>query len=1177
MKLVRLLLEAFGPFTDAEIDFTNPSGANLHLIYGPNEAGKSSALRAMTDLRFGIPLRSPDDFLHASTDLRIAGVFVGPEGQPVGLVRRKGRKGTLSLFDAATGDLTSVMEAGREHEQALTGGLEREEFEAMFGLDHARLRTGGDRLLKGEGELGSTLFEASSGTRGIAAILTSLDDEAKAIFSPRSKNAIINEARRALDDHRKAWKEAQTRPAEWQELNRAHQRAQEALAQIERALEVARRRENELTELRTVAPLLRTCDLAATELQGLVDAPDLPDTARELRLAAEQALQRAKADVNDADREMNHCAEALGGLLIEAPLLQHAEAIERLANGVGAMAGNRIEVRQHQAAIDQIGEELTAIAARLAPGRKVEDILGAMPSEAERATLNEHLSEITRLKDRFENYRSQADRLDNLDRLEAQDGVQLPDVETRQALVAALRRGQVLGDTSQQARGLEREIRELADKLTQALADLGIDSVQVLRRSRPLLESRIASARKTIADIDEAIRKLRDEAERLGTDMEQQQRQERQLAATGEIVTAETLRLARMRRDEGWTLIRKAYVERSHDPAELGRTFDAERLLPEAFEAVQAAADHQADVLRADANRIARYEECAERISQMRHRQNEIVEKVTELGERRQAALDEWYRELNDAHLPRLDPDALREWQGDRATVLERAVALERLQADRDQLMGREAEAAGALAEALQAVGQTANCSDLPSLIEQAFRWERHTTELVAKREERAKAKGERRLEREQLDRQLAATDAELQSRMAAVEAWHTRLFLGAGSAPATFRAQLDELDKLAGREAELRRERLQQGRQQAVVDDFEKQAVQLAQLLGEPTPRLADDFAEQLQTRLKESRNQEQQRLNLLREKKRAEDKKRDAETGLAKQSAVLHQLCAAAGVETATKLPECEERSTRKRQLQAALAGQRQQLAQASARPEAELRERLADQDPIALEAERERCRAEIARLQHEQTGARRDEEQTRRALEAIDASDAAAKAREAMESAVARYQAAVRPWARLRLGHALLRDSLKRFRERAQAPMVAAASTFFSLVTDGCYQRLVADETDDKPILLAERYDGIRIGVEAMSEGTADQLYLSLRLAALELRRDSHPHMPLVLDDVLITSDDTRAANVLRALARFAEDGQVMLFTHHRHLVELARDVLTEQDLAVHNLSATERVVA
>ena len=267
--------------------------------------------------------------------------------------------------------------------------------------------------------------------------------------------------------------------------------------------------------------------------------------------------------------------------------------------------------------------------------------------------------------------------------------------------------------------------------------------------------------------------------------------------------------------------------------------------------------------------------------------------------------------------------------------------------------------------------------------------------------------------------------------------------------------------------------------------------------------------------------------------------------------------------------KLPALEDAAARKREAQRQRSALRQQLAKASARSEDELRKSLVGLDAIAIESEQERCRSEITQREQDQASAREAEEQARHALEAIDASDRAAAAREGMESAVARLRGAVRPWARLRLAHALLQEALKRFRERAQAPMVAAASTYFSLMTGGRYVRLEADEEAEKPVLRAVQADGAKKGIEAMSDGTSDQLYLALRLAALDLRRASHPHLPLVLDDVLITSDDERAANILRALSRFAEGGQVLLFTHHRHLIDVARGVLDHQTLAVHTL--------
>ena len=585
MKLTQLQLRAFGPFTNTVIDFVENDGhpaANLHLIYGPNEAGKSSALRAMTDLRFGIPLRSPDDFIHASKQLCIAGVFIDVEGEPIGLVRRKGRGVTLSRFDIATGQPIDSPAVGREHELALTGGLERSEFEAMFGLNHARLRSGGDLLLKGEGELGSALFEASAGTRGITALLAALDADAKQLYNPhgRSQNAKINEARQQLDEQRHLWKQAQTKPADWQALNRGHEQAKAALAEIDEALESKRRRENELTELRTVEPLLREHDRAVTELHTLADVTDLPENAREDRLAAEQALRRAQVDLQQAETELTRCTEALDALMIEAPLLMHAEAIERLAVGVEAAARSRIDVQQQQAVIDRINADMSVAMARVAPGRTIEEILSAVPSDADRVTLDNHIGEMSRLDERLDGYRNRAEELNQADKHDTDDIPALPDPVSRQTLVAALREAQGLGDISKQTTDQDREIQALEGELTQALSDLGIESADALRITKPLLDALIVSARKNMADIDEAVRKARDEDLRLEGDIEQQRLRQRQLAAEGEVVTADTLRLARDHRDEGWMLIRQAYVERNKNADEAWPSFRSESVTP---------------------------------------------------------------------------------------------------------------------------------------------------------------------------------------------------------------------------------------------------------------------------------------------------------------------------------------------------------------------------------------------------------------------------------------------------------------------------------------------------------------------------------------------------------------------------------------------------------------------
>ena len=194
-------------------------------------------------------------------------------------------------------------------------------------------------------------------------------------------------------------------------------------------------------------------------------------------------------------------------------------------------------------------------------------------------------------------------------------------------------------------------------------------------------------------------------------------------------------------------------------------------------------------------------------------------------------------------------------------------------------------------------------------------------------------------------------------------------------------------------------------------------------------------------------------------------------------------------------------------------------------------------------------------------------RDEvDQARRQLDAIDSSDAAANARDAMERAASGVRTNMGPWIRSRIAHAILAEALKRFRDRAQGPMLTAASGYFERMTRGEFVRLLSDDSGKDPVLVAQRRAGARIRVEEMSEGTRDQLYLALRLAALDIRRTNGVDLPVVLDDVLMTSDEERSGAMLQALADFGRDNQVIVFTHHRHIAEVARQCISRERLAL-----------
>ncbi len=94
MKILRLNLKAFGPFTNQEINLSE-GDYGLHVIYGLNEAGKSSSLRAINAVLFGIPARTSDNFLHDNSLLRVGSDLVCKEGKRLSFIRKKGTKNTL--------------------------------------------------------------------------------------------------------------------------------------------------------------------------------------------------------------------------------------------------------------------------------------------------------------------------------------------------------------------------------------------------------------------------------------------------------------------------------------------------------------------------------------------------------------------------------------------------------------------------------------------------------------------------------------------------------------------------------------------------------------------------------------------------------------------------------------------------------------------------------------------------------------------------------------------------------------------------------------------------------------------------------------------------------------------------------------------------------------------------
>ena len=189
-----------------------------------------------------------------------------------------------------------------------------------------------------------------------------------------------------------------------------------------------------------------------------------------------------------------------------------------------------------------------------------------------------------------------------------------------------------------------------------------------------------------------------------------------------------------------------------------------------------------------------------------------------------------------------------------------------------------------------------------------------------------------------------------------------------------------------------------------------------------------------------------------------------------------------------------------------------------------------------------------------------AREDRSAAQQSFEAIGGNDAAVRAATARQEALTEMRAVAEQYARVRVAAVLLIWAIDRYRHEKQGPLLKRAGQLFATLTSDSFGSLRVDfDEKDKVHLIGVRPDGTTVPVAGMSTGTADQLYLALRIAAVSDYLDRAPPLPFIADDLFINFDDERAAAGFRVLGQLGNTSQVLFFTHHEHLLDIARTTL------------------
>ncbi|TAL45789.1 MAG: chromosome segregation protein SMC, partial [Salinibacterium sp.] len=338
MRLTELTIENYGCYDRRTLAL--PEEAGLTLLYGPNEAGKSTCLEAISDFFFTIPKTTPRGNLFGYDGMRLAAAMRTADGKLTTLRRRKGNGKTLIDADGNALDETALA--------PILGAITRERFATLFGLDHESLRVGGDRLLQAEGDIGRLIVEAGGGLRTLVQRLDTIDAEANTLFAKtragsrafyqglsafETADKFVRANQLSRDTFEQTRKAAEKSAKAAESLRQERREIATVLAGLERTVRVAphlREREQLIEELasydaasayvdtfsarsrivlgkaKDAAEALETAvqrrDKLTARITGLDVSQPLAAAEKDVRTLSEQALHVAKARENRPNR-----------------------------------------------------------------------------------------------------------------------------------------------------------------------------------------------------------------------------------------------------------------------------------------------------------------------------------------------------------------------------------------------------------------------------------------------------------------------------------------------------------------------------------------------------------------------------------------------------------------------------------------------------------------------------------------------------------------------------------------------------------------------------------------------------------------------------------------------------------------------------------------------------------
>ena len=352
MKLTRLHINGFGRFSQ---EIVGPFDSGITVVYGPNEAGKSTLLEFIRTVLFGFPRQARDKHYPPPSRDRHGGLieFCDDADETWTLTRFAGVKGGRFTLRRDAGESSSDEGTLRR----LTAHATQDLFRNVYAFTLDELQSRG--LLENDAVAGQ-IYSVGMGVARLPDFTADLRKRKEGLFRPRGSAQQLPKLLAELAEGDRRLKELGKQSVQYRDLSAKREANAAQLSEAEDARRHAERSRRQLQRLLDAWEDWTSLQDCEAQLAELPDYSDLPESAAERLDSLEDQIQQASEACDELRERLREETENVERPIPHASLLNEEKRVERIrrARGgfdesVGDLPDRQVELNALEAALER--------------------------------------------------------------------------------------------------------------------------------------------------------------------------------------------------------------------------------------------------------------------------------------------------------------------------------------------------------------------------------------------------------------------------------------------------------------------------------------------------------------------------------------------------------------------------------------------------------------------------------------------------------------------------------------------------------------------------------------------------------------------------------------------------------------------------------------------------------